>query len=57
MRYFTIIYLISLIAFMQSYYILGRNQMELAGDVPPDAWNKVSTPAYASTLGAIDHVI
>jgi len=42
---------------MQSYYILGRNQMELAGDVPPDAWNKVSTPAYASTLGAIDHVI
>ena len=25
MRYFTIIYLISLIAFMQSYYILGRN--------------------------------
>jgi len=31
--------------------------MELAGDTPPDDWNKVSTPAYASTLGAIDHVI
>ena len=25
MRYFTIIYIISLVAFMQSYYILGRN--------------------------------
>jgi len=42
---------------MQSYYILGRNQMELSGKAPPSAWNKVSTPAYASTLGCIDHVI
>jgi hypothetical protein len=31
--------------------------MELHKDIPADAWNIVSVPAYASTLGAIDHVI
>ena len=39
MKFFTIIYLISLVAFTQSYYILGKNQMELAGEKPTEHWN------------------
>ena len=31
--------------------------MELAGELPRKEWNEVSTPAYASFLGCIDHVL
>lgn len=35
MKNFLIIYLISMVAFVQSYYILGRNQMEIEGHSTP----------------------
>ena len=57
MKYFLLIYIISQVAFIQSYYIIGRNQMWIDSQQPPREWNRVSKPAYATLLGCVDHVI
>jgi hypothetical protein len=57
MKHFLLIFLISTISFIQTYYILGRNQMEIDKHHPVTAWNDRAKPPYASFLGSLDHVI
>ena len=57
MKYFLLIFGLSTVSFIQTYYILGRNQMEIKGDLPKEKWNELNTPPYASYLGSLDHVI
>ena len=39
MKFFLIIFMFVEVAFMQTYYILGRNQMEIEDNSSPSHWN------------------
>ena len=49
-KYFTIIFAISLMAFINAFYVLGKNQMEDAGG------DDNLVPQYSTWLGSAQHV-
>ena len=52
MRYFLAIFIIAEIAFMNAFYIIGRNQLEESRDPS----NTYTDPSYSTWLGAAHHV-
>ena len=59
-KYFMVIYCIGLIAFVNAFYMIGKNQKDLAqktegGERPPyDTWIMAAHHVYTSSLGEFD---
>lgn len=57
-KYFTAIFIIALIAFINAFYLIGKNQKELATspeEIPPYAtWVDAAHHVYTSSLGEFD---
>lgn len=49
-KYFMIIFTISMIAFSNAYYLIGRNQLSMVNNEPDNV------PDYATLLGSFNHV-
>lgn len=51
-KYFMVIFLIALIAFINAFYIIGRNQLDLnTEEVPYATWMDAAHHVYLSSLG------